>query len=120
MRTNSAPEAPETPADDSLPMPIRYPYFVSRVGLSGMSLPVYTDIRHGGSQWITQIRKVEGDVGAFCRDLFDEFGWGDPFDPANENARILMRISKNAGAKTIFLRNNVSREVKSWLEYRGF
>lgn len=62
VNTDSAPEAPETPADDSAPMPIRYPYFVSRVGLSGMSLPVYTDIRHGGTQWITQIRKVEGDV----------------------------------------------------------
>jgi len=60
--TSAAPKAAESPADPSEPIPIRYPYFVSRVGLGGMSLPVYTDIRHGGSQWITQIRKVEGDV----------------------------------------------------------
>lgn len=46
----------------SMPKPVRYPYFVSRVGMAGTSLPVYTDIRHGGSKWITQIRKVEGDV----------------------------------------------------------
>ncbi|WFD21826.1 hypothetical protein MEQU1_000482 [Malassezia equina] len=118
--TSAAPKATESPADATEPIPVRYPYFVSRVGLGGMSLPVYTDIRHGGSQWITQIRKVEGDANALCRDLFDEFGWGDPFDPANTYARMLMRISKHAGPKTIFLRTNVAREIKSWLEYRGF
>ncbi|WFD18045.1 hypothetical protein MCAP1_000257 [Malassezia caprae] len=118
--TSAVPEDAEAPASRSEPIPVRYPYFVSRVGLGGMSLPVYTDIRHNGSQWITQIRKVEGDVNALCRDLFNEFGWGDPFDPANVHARMLMRISKQAGPKTIFLRSNVAREVKSWLEYRGF
>lgn len=60
--TSAAPKATESPADATEPIPVRYPYFVSRVGLGGMSLPVYTDIRHGGSQWITQIRKVEGDA----------------------------------------------------------
>lgn len=55
------------PNEEAQPSPaaIRYPYYVSRVGMSGLSLPVYTDIRHGGSQWFTQIRKVEGDA-AVC------------------------------------------------------
>ena len=113
----------EAPADTSVtsaPMPVRYPYFVSRVGLDGMSLPVYTDIRNGGSRWLTQIRKVEGDASAFCRDLFDEFGWGDPYDKSNPYANNLVRVSKNAGPKTVFLRSNVSREIKAWLESRGF
>ena len=82
----------EASADTSVtsaPMPVRYPYFVSRVGLDGMSLPVYTDIRNGGSRWLTQIRKVEGDASAFCRDLFDEFGWGDPYDKSNPYANNL-------------------------------
>ena len=113
----------EAPADTSVtsaPMPVRYPYFVSRVGLDGMSLPVYTDVRNGGSRWLTQIRKVEGDATAFCRDLFDEFGWGDPYDKSNPYANNLVRVSKNAGPKTVFLRSNVSREIKAWLESRGF
>ena len=37
-------EAPVDTSVTSAPMPVRYPYFVSRVGLDGMSLPVYTDI----------------------------------------------------------------------------
>ena len=60
--TSATSKATEPPAAASEPIPVRYPYFVSRVGLGGMSLPVYTDIRHGGSQWITQIRKVEGEA----------------------------------------------------------
>ncbi|KAL4400083.1 mitochondrial large ribosomal subunit [Malassezia pachydermatis] len=110
------------PNEEAQPSPaaIRYPYYVSRVGMSGLSLPVYTDIRHGGSQWFTQIRKVEGDAAALCRDIFEEFGWGDPFDKANPYSQILVRISKSAGPKTVFLRTNLSREIKSWLEHRGF
>ena len=113
-------EAPTDTSGTSAPMPVCYPYFVSRVGLDGMSLPVYTDIRNGGSRWLTQIRKVEGDASAFCRDLFDEFGWGDPYDKSNPYANNLVRVSKNAGPKTVFLRSNVSREIKAWLESRGF
>ena len=113
-------EAPVDTSVTSAPMPVRYPYFVSRVGLDGMSLPVYTDVRNGGSRWLTQIRKVEGDATAFCRDLFDEFGWGDPYDKSNPYANNLVRVSKNAGPKTVFLRSNVSREIKAWLESRGF
>ncbi|EDP43588.1 hypothetical protein MGL_1801 [Malassezia globosa CBS 7966] len=104
----------------SMPKSIRYPYFVSRVGMAGTSLPVYTDIRHGGSKWITQIRKVEGDVSALCHDLFDDMGWGNPYDKCNPNARMLLRVTNNAGPKTVHLRSNVSREVKAWLESRGF
>lgn len=57
---------------------------------------------------------------ALCRDIFEEFGWGDPFDKANPYSQILVRISKSAGPKTVFLRTNLSREIKSWLEHRGF
>lgn len=33
---------------------------------------------------------------------------------------MLVRVSKQAGPKTIFLRENLTREVKAWLEERGF
>lgn len=61
--TNVAEEAEEQPHPTSAgPLPIRYPYFVSRVGVNGMNLPVYTDIRNARSRYLTNIRKVEGDV----------------------------------------------------------
>lgn len=61
--TNVANEAEEEPRPTSAgPLPIRYPYFVSRVGVNGMNLPVYTDIRNARSRYLTNIRKVEGDA----------------------------------------------------------
>ena len=54
--------APEATAKRSMPIQIRYPYYVPRVGLSGISLPVYSDIRNARSRWLTQIRKVDGDA----------------------------------------------------------
>lgn len=43
-------------------IPLRYPYFVPRVGTYGVNLPVYSDVRRGGDKWLTIIRKVEGDA----------------------------------------------------------
>ena len=57
---------------------------------------------------------------ALCHDLFDDMGWGNPYDKCNPNARMLLRVTNNAGPKTVHLRSNVSREVKVWLESRGF
>ena len=54
------------------------------------------------------------------RDLFESFGMGDPYDKSNAAPLQLVRTSGNAGGKTIVLRGNVSRDVKDWLEERGF
>ena len=43
-------------------VPIRYAYYVPRVGVTASSLPVYSDVRHGGNKWLTVIRKIDGDV----------------------------------------------------------
>lgn len=127
--TNVAEEAEEQPHPTSAgPLPIRYPYFVSRVGVNGMNLPVYTDIRNARSRYLTNIRKVEGDATvrfllltqALCRDLFEDFGWGDPFNKLNPNAELLVRTTQQAGSKMIVIRGNWSRDVKAWLEERGF
>ncbi|WFD37530.1 uncharacterized protein MJAP1_000474 [Malassezia japonica] len=119
--TNVPEEAEEQPHPTSAgPLPIRYPYFVSRVGVNGMNLPVYTDIRNARSRYLTNIRKVEGDVTALCRDLFEDFGWGDPFNKLNPNAELLVRTTQQAGSKMIVIRGNWSRDVKAWLEERGF
>lgn len=48
------------------PIPIRYPYYIPRVGIYGMNIPVYSDVRRGGQKWLTVVRKVEGDATVRC------------------------------------------------------
>lgn len=81
---------------------------------------MYLDLRNAGSRSLTLIRKVDGDVSALCRDLFEDFGWGDPFDKKNPDSDMLVRITHQAGSKKIFVRGNWTRDIKSWLEERGF
>ncbi|WFD29362.1 hypothetical protein MSPP1_000371 [Malassezia sp. CBS 17886] len=102
------------------PIPIRYPYFVPRVGINATNLPVYTKVRHGGHSWQTIVRKVDGDVAALCRDLFEDFGWGDQHKHQHDAEPTVVRMSTQAGPKTIVLRGNCSRDIKQWLEQRGF
>lgn len=116
------------------PIPIRYPYFIPRVGVYGMNFPVYSDVRRGGQKWLTVVRKVEGDAAvrcasgmgiadagqALCRDMFETFGWGDPFDKQNPGSTFLERISSGPGSKSVVLRGNFTRELRAWLEQRGF
>jgi large subunit ribosomal protein L49 len=42
------------------PTATKYPYFIPRN--SRGSLPVYTDIRNGGSRYLVLVRNVDGDV----------------------------------------------------------
>ncbi|WFD05145.1 hypothetical protein MVES1_000471 [Malassezia vespertilionis] len=112
-------DVPELPRTSS-PIPIRYPYFVARVGSNNTNLPVYSEVRRARSRWLTEIRKVDGDVTALCRDLFEDFGWGDPYDKLNPDAQFLQRTSSLGGSKKIVLRGNWTRDVKAWLEERGF
>lgn len=50
-----------TDAEENI-VPIRYAYYVPRVGVTASNLPVYSDVRHGGNKWLTVIRKIDGDV----------------------------------------------------------
>ncbi|WFD33996.1 hypothetical protein MCUN1_000824 [Malassezia cuniculi] len=101
-------------------VPIRYAYYVPRVGVNGNSLPVYSDVRHRGSKWLTVIRKIDGDVPLLCRDMFESFGWGDPFDKKNKYSTLVERIVNSNGTRMIVLRGNLVNEVREWLEHRGF
>lgn len=55
-----------------------------------------------------------------CRDMFESFGWGDPFDKKNKYATIVERVNNGQGTRMIVLRGNLVREVRDWLENRGF
>lgn len=48
------------PSQSAQPIEQRYPYFIPRN--SRGSLPVYSDIRNGGTRYLNLIRNVDGDV----------------------------------------------------------
>ena len=118
--SNPKAEQDSTSAPISTPIAVKYPYFVNRVGVNQQSLPVYMDSRNAGSRSLTMIRKVDGDVSALCRDLFEAFGWGDPYDKKNPNSSMLVRASNVAGSQKLVVRGNWTRDIKAWLEERGF
>lgn len=53
----------------SLPPPLQRPRYIVERTASG-ELPVYTDIKNGGSQVRTLVRKVQGDVSVSVGDLY--------------------------------------------------
>ena len=52
--------------------------------------------------------------------MFESFGWGDPFDKKNRYAALLERVNNGQGTRMVILRGNLVREVREWLEQRGF
>ncbi|TKA53289.1 hypothetical protein B0A53_04307 [Rhodotorula sp. CCFEE 5036] len=87
------------PASETAP-----PYFVPRT--AGGELPVYTDIRNGGSRVYTIVRKTRGDLSALQRDL------------ASYLTDVPSHVKPAAGQ--IVLRGDWVRETKEWLAAKGF
>ncbi|CBQ68171.1 conserved hypothetical protein [Sporisorium reilianum SRZ2] len=69
--TSTASTPPSTAATEtsSGPTAVRYSYFVPRVGKTLSSLPVYTDVRNGGTRTMTELRKIQGSVADLKTDL---------------------------------------------------
>ncbi|BGP53279.1 hypothetical protein JCM8202_002604 [Rhodotorula sphaerocarpa] len=87
------------PASETAP-----PYFVPRT--AGGELPVYSDIRNGGSRVTTIVRKTRGDLAALQRDL------------ATYLTDVPSYLKPSAGQ--IVLRGDWVRETKEWLAAKGF
>ncbi|GAA5919559.1 hypothetical protein JCM1841_001012 [Sporobolomyces salmonicolor] len=64
--TSSAP-SPAAPETSPAPAEAGPAYFIPRSRFG--ELPVYADIRNGGARHLTVVRKVQGDLDAFRRDL---------------------------------------------------
>ncbi|KAI8073287.1 ribosomal protein L49/IMG2 [Gongronella butleri] len=82
-------------------------YLVSRTTNKG--LPVYSDIKNGGTKHLTIIRRVEGDVEALRTELAAMF----PEAPKNH-----VRI--NPTNNHIVIKGNYVNEIKQWLVAKGF
>ncbi|KIJ17198.1 hypothetical protein PAXINDRAFT_167961 [Paxillus involutus ATCC 200175] len=90
----------------------RHSYFVRRN--SRGSLPVYTDIRNGGTRYHVQIRNVEGRVNALAAELKQSLFNGD----SPEASRLVVKVQ---GQRHITLTGGrFKRDVATWLTEKGF
>lgn len=87
-------------------------YAVQRTGV-GRNLPVYRDIRNGGTQVFTKIRRIEGDVEALARDLQQERFEGEPAGRMRE-----WKVRPDLGQ--LWVKGDHLATVLSWLTSKGF
>ena len=123
---------------------VRYSYFVPRVGKTLDSLPVYTDVRNGGTRTMTEVRKIQGSVQDLKLDLevflADTYAPTYPDSPLSVNKKPLrpkpgrklvasvanptyiqpVAQGKVTNAGKLKIRGNRVHEVKAFLESRGF
>lgn len=102
-------------------------YFIPRLKSPTGDLPVYSDIRNGGSTYLTIIRKVEGDLNvcipccsvASCCLTLEWFALPQALSKDLSDALQLPSVVKQ-GARQVVFRGDVRLPVKMWLEDRGF
>ncbi|KAJ2786211.1 mitochondrial large ribosomal subunit [Coemansia javaensis] len=93
-----------TPKAGSNAEPKTYPYYVRRTRFQ--SLPVYTDVRNGGTRRQTVVRRIEGDLGALRADLAAAL--------SDES------IAVKSASQQLLIKGDCARQVREWLTARGF
>ncbi|KAF8636508.1 hypothetical protein AX17_003322 [Amanita inopinata Kibby_2008] len=91
---------------------VKHPYFVPRNNRG--HLPVYTDIRNGGTRYLVLIRNVDGNADLLARDLTDSLFEQDT--PESER----MKIDIVRGKNLIITGGRWKNRVAEWLQARGF
>ncbi|KAF8228938.1 hypothetical protein L208DRAFT_1289038 [Tricholoma matsutake] len=90
----------------------RYPYFIPR-NTRG-SLPVYTDIRNGGTRYLVLIRNVDGNTNILAKDLANTlFRQNTP-----EASRL--KIESIRSKNLVISGGRWKINVIEWLKERGF
>ncbi|KAI8324160.1 hypothetical protein GQ54DRAFT_296315 [Martensiomyces pterosporus] len=84
--------------------PAVYPYFIHRTRFQ--SLPVYTDIRNGGTRKLTLVRRIEGDLEALRSDLSKALDDGS--------------IQIKGVSRQLVIKGDRLSEVRAWLTKKGF
>ncbi|KAI0374759.1 hypothetical protein BV20DRAFT_390580 [Pilatotrama ljubarskyi] len=88
------------------------PYRVRRN--SRGSVPVYTDIRNGGTRYLVLVRNVEGNVQALAQDL------KKTLFPAGSSEAERMRVETTNQRHVVLSGGRWKNEVVEWLVKRGF
>ncbi|KAJ4488447.1 mitochondrial large subunit ribosomal protein-domain-containing protein [Lentinula aciculospora] len=93
---------------------VYHPYSVPRN--SNGSLPVYTDIRNGGTRFLLTIRNIDGNISALAKELSDSlFPPGSP-----EASRLKVSVSRS---KHMIIQGGTGRwkhNIVDWLSQKGF
>ncbi|KAF8275253.1 hypothetical protein EI94DRAFT_1712679 [Lactarius quietus] len=94
------------------PLSPRPPYFVPR-NTRG-SLPIYSDLRNGGTRYLISVRNVEGNIKALADDLIRDLS--NPVSP--ESNRLKARITRS----NHLVLSGLTRKhaVLDWLVSHGF
>ncbi|KZV75780.1 hypothetical protein PENSPDRAFT_570851 [Peniophora sp. CONT] len=92
--------------------PLQLAYDVPRN--SNGSLPVYTDIRNGGTRHLTLIRNVEGNATRLADDIQQTLFPAD----SSEAARLKIRVHQNR--HLILSGGRWKHSVVEWLSTKGF
>ncbi|KAM5539008.1 hypothetical protein V8D89_007231 [Ganoderma adspersum] len=103
------PATPHRPASQALG---DLPYLVRRN--SKGSIPVYTDIRNGGTKYLVLIRNVEGNVNALADDL------ASSLFPAGSNEAERMKIHIARQSHVVLSGGRWKNDVIRWLAQKGF
>ncbi|KAH7929771.1 hypothetical protein BV22DRAFT_1102257 [Leucogyrophana mollusca] len=105
----------ESPAANSTAhqaVEVRYPYFLRRN--SRGSLPVYTDVRNGGTKHLVLIRNVEGQITALANELQQSlFKHGSP-----EASRL--KVETIGQRHLVLTGGRWKNDVMKWLMTKGF
>ncbi|EIW85406.1 hypothetical protein CONPUDRAFT_70220 [Coniophora puteana RWD-64-598 SS2] len=107
----SPPSAP--PGASSEVTFVRYPWFLRRN--SRGSLPVYTDIRNGGTRYLVLIRHVEGQANALAEELKRTL-----FQPGTPEAQRLQVSVDHSQRHVVIKGGQWKNDVMQWLKDRGF
>ncbi|KAI0063479.1 hypothetical protein BV25DRAFT_435544 [Artomyces pyxidatus] len=90
----------------------RLPYFIPRN--SRGSLPVYSDIRNGGTRYLISVRNVEGDAKALADDLTSGL-----FGPGSAEAQ-RMKVQVTRSKHLTLSGGRWKHKVMEWLTAKGF
>lgn len=88
------------------------PYFVPRN--SRGNLPVYTDVRNGGSRYMVLVRNVEGNANMLVKDLQDTL-----FEKESSEAS-RMKIELIRSKNLVITGGRWKNNVMAWLTDKGF
>lgn len=79
-------------------------YTIARTVNKG--LPVYSDIKNGGTRYLTIIRRIEGDPTALMKDILADFP--------------LAEVSVKSNTQQVVIKGQYVNEIKEWLIVKGF
>lgn len=96
----------------TLAQPVQYPYFIPR-NTDG-NLPVYTDIRNGGTRFLVTIRNVDGKADLLAKDLADSL-----FENGSREASKL-KIEITRSRNLVISGGRWKNQVVEWLMGKGF